>query len=342
MKRCLYFVTTQLECAKLLNRIKPDLLIPVVLLSLCMLFPLTGKSADQVGKTVETHHWSVNSSPRFERDEPPVIPPRRDPNNNRHDWRLNLTVESGDGDYKDMNNIAGVNQGCKDGYDFVDAIEFTPHANSYVQLYFPHPDWEILADRFSYDFRSRIRRNRTKTWEFTVKICNLPNREFEIKWNNISEIHNRYVFKLFDDDGEKLCNLRRTDSYQFKSDSVGSQEIKFSLRVKRRGRGPNRSPNHQNVEDRLENVVNQFGILSVNPNPFNQLATIHYEVQTSGTIALDICNVSGRSVRSIYNGHKTAGRHDIILNAADLPAGLYYIRLDAGRNTSLKKVMLIK
>ncbi|MBR9979000.1 MAG: T9SS type A sorting domain-containing protein, partial [Bacteroidetes bacterium] len=50
----------------------------------------------------------------------------------------------------------------------------------------------------------------------------------------------------------------------------------------------------------------------------------------------------GRKVRTLEEGHKTAGQYQYILNAGSLPSGVYLYRLEAGDFVESKRMVLSK
>jgi hypothetical protein len=79
----------------------------------------------------------------------------------------------------------------------------------------------------------------------------------------------------------------------------------------------------------------------VTPNPFNPTSTITYTVPTAGDVSLTVYNVSGQRVKTLVNGFKTAGTHQVLLVADELPSGVYFVRLvTAGKSTTRKAVLL--
>ncbi|MFC2150695.1 T9SS type A sorting domain-containing protein [Calditrichota bacterium] len=255
----------------------------------------------------------------------------------KKDWALQLSLESADGNYCSDNNIAGVNRNSNDGLDFLDAIEFTPVASKYVQLYFPHPDWEVKAEKFTYDYRS-TKLNRTKVWEFTVKVSNLPDREFVLRWPNIGEMNSSYFFQLEDDDEEVLCDLRETDVYRFNSDSTNSQEINFRLAV-----GPSRGGRYpQSVEEREDLVLDQFAITSIYPNPFNATTVISYSLPSNAEVTLTIFDLTGRRVTDLIHTNQSAGFYQTTWQAEAIPTGVYICRLQADNMMLNQKLVLVK
>jgi|GEM_PF-3554581 len=74
------------------------------------------------------------------------------PDGNINQWEVDISINAGE--YNDSNNIAGVSFGATDGFDNgIDLPEPPPPAQNYVQLYFPHPDWDQAITNYSTDIR---------------------------------------------------------------------------------------------------------------------------------------------------------------------------------------------
>jgi len=78
------------------------------------------------------------------------------------------------------------------------------------------------------------------------------------------------------------------------------------------------------------------------PNPFNAVSTIRYALPTESHVTIMVYNLMGQQVASLVNGYLQPGFHYTILNAADLPSGLYFVRLKASDKVFTQKVMLIR
>ena len=88
------------------------------------------------------------------------------------------------------------------------------------------------------------------------------------------------------------------------------------------------------------------------PNPFNPTTVISYQLLVSGDVSLKVFDLLGREVAILVDEFKPAGKYEIEFsakggstfggNAYDLPSGIYFYRLTAGNNTSVKKLMLLK
>jgi len=78
------------------------------------------------------------------------------------------------------------------------------------------------------------------------------------------------------------------------------------------------------------------------PNPFNAVTTIAYEVASAEQVTLIIYNTLGQEVARLVNERKSAGRYEVRWDASNMPTGVYFYRLTAGKFISTKKLMLIK
>ena len=78
------------------------------------------------------------------------------------------------------------------------------------------------------------------------------------------------------------------------------------------------------------------------PNPFNPSTAITYELPAAEHVRIDVFDVSGRNVKVLVDGTRPAGTHTARFDAGGLPSGLYVYRLQAGGNTIVKTMHLIR
>jgi len=78
------------------------------------------------------------------------------------------------------------------------------------------------------------------------------------------------------------------------------------------------------------------------PNPFNPSTTINYEIPTSGIVSLKVYDVLGKEIATLVNEEKPAGIYEVNFNAVNLPAGVYFYRLQTGDFVQTKKMILLK
>ena len=83
------------------------------------------------------------------------------------------------------------------------------------------------------------------------------------------------------------------------------------------------------------------------PNPFNPTTTISYNMPTSGDVKLNVYNLRGQLVRSLVNEAKTVGNHKVVWDGKDdrgniMASGIYFYRLETGKHSETRKMMLMK
>jgi hypothetical protein len=82
--------------------------------------------------------------------------------------------------------------------------------------------------------------------------------------------------------------------------------------------------------------------LNVSPNPFNPLTVARFEIREASHVSLRVYDTAGREVATLVNGWRDAGTHRVTFDASGLPSGVYFARLEAGEQTLVQKIALVK
>jgi hypothetical protein len=102
------------------------------------------------------------------------------------------------------------------------------------------------------------------------------------------------------------------------------------------------------------NIVNlgaslplSFGLAQNYPNPFNPSTIISFDLPVNSSVSLDVYNLIGEKVTSVYRGELDAGNHEYNFDASNLPSGIYVYILNAvgsdmNQFTASKKMTLLK
>ena len=96
-----------------------------------------------------------------------------------------------------------------------------------------------------------------------------------------------------------------------------------------------------------EPIPNEFSLLSSFPNPFNPASVIEYNVIQSGYVKIDIVNLVGQRVKTLFEDYSLAGYHQVVWDGTDemgisLGSGIYFIRAQIGKEMYYHKMMKIK
>jgi hypothetical protein len=79
------------------------------------------------------------------------------------------------------------------------------------------------------------------------------------------------------------------------------------------------------------------------PNPFNPTTTIEFTVPQDGHAALTIFNSLGQMVAKVFDGEAQAGYiQKATFDASRLASGIYFYRLETGKSSLMKKLILLR
>lgn len=78
------------------------------------------------------------------------------------------------------------------------------------------------------------------------------------------------------------------------------------------------------------------------PNPASGPASVRFGLPVSGRVTLELYSVLGERVVTLADGERAAGWHLVRLDDARLPAGIYFLRLQAGRDVRNGKLVVTR
>lgn len=87
--------------------------------------------------------------------------------------------------------------------------------------------------------------------------------------------------------------------------------------------------------------------LNVSPNPFSTNLTIEVEMAETKQVVIEVYNLQGRFIHSLYNGQLTTGKHTIAWDAKDgsgatISAGYYICRMQVGEQSIVKQIVRVQ
>lgn len=83
------------------------------------------------------------------------------------------------------------------------------------------------------------------------------------------------------------------------------------------------------------------------PNPFNPTTTISFDLPRDSKVSITVYNIKGQKVKQLVNDQLSAGKHSVVWNGKGssgktAASGIYFYKLSAGKETSMKKMLLLK
>lgn len=89
--------------------------------------------------------------------------------------------------------------------------------------------------------------------------------------------------------------------------------------------------------------INRFYLYNNDPNPFNPLTKIRFQLPTDINVTVKVYDIIGREVATLVNNEfKKAGIHTTEWDASNNASGVYFYRLIAGCYIDTKRMILVK
>jgi hypothetical protein len=95
------------------------------------------------------------------------------------------------------------------------------------------------------------------------------------------------------------------------------------------------------VEDQNE-LISNFHLSQNYPNPFNPTTKIEYSIPTDNNVEIKVFNVLGVEVATLLNEQRQAGTHSIEFKSDALPSGIYFYKINSGKYSEVKKMILLR
>ncbi len=101
------------------------------------------------------------------------------------------------------------------------------------------------------------------------------------------------------------------------------------------------------VEDDPSGLPSSFALNQNYPNPFNPTTTISFEIPVRTSVQLTVFNLLGQSVATLAEGDYAVGTHEVEWDGHDragdpAASGVYFYRLEAGGQSEVRKMILLK
>ncbi len=88
--------------------------------------------------------------------------------------------------------------------------------------------------------------------------------------------------------------------------------------------------------------LEDYYLMANYPNPFNPITTIPYSMKSSADVRIEIYDLNGRCITTLYDAYQKSGQHKVVFNAHDLSSGIYICKLIVGNEVSARKLTLLK
>jgi hypothetical protein len=103
----------------------------------------------------------------------------------------------------------------------------------------------------------------------------------------------------------------------------------------------NETPTGMGISDDAP-IASSYELGQNYPNPFNPTTHIRFNIPETAGAKLTVFNIMGEAVANLVDGVVSAGGHTVSWNAANMPTGVYFYRLESGNFTQTRKLLLVK
>jgi len=93
---------------------------------------------------------------------------------------------------------------------------------------------------------------------------------------------------------------------------------------------------------RTDIMPNTLSLEQNYPNPFNPITHIRFTIAKAEKVRLRVFNTLGQEVRTLVNQKLACGTYDVTFDAAHLPSGIYFYKLQAGLRYMMRKMALVR
>ncbi|NQV14417.1 T9SS type A sorting domain-containing protein [bacterium] len=125
-------------------------------------------------------------------------------------------------------------------------------------------------------------------------------------------------------------------------DDLGYQTALFSF-----GAGGTRRADPVTIDEDQITLPSEFAIIGNYPNPFNPSTTIRFSLNTASAVSLDIYNMLGQKVATVYNGMGQTGANEVTWNGTNdlnqsVDSGVYIYRVSTPAGAVSGKMIMLK
>lgn len=101
-------------------------------------------------------------------------------------------------------------------------------------------------------------------------------------------------------------------------------------------------PFESTVDNDKNELPSEFKVCGNYPNPFNGKTTIRYSLAGKSEVLIDIFDVLGKKLETVYQGYQEAGEHSVNWDASGYGSGTYFYRIKTDKNVITRKGIYLK
>ncbi len=100
--------------------------------------------------------------------------------------------------------------------------------------------------------------------------------------------------------------------------------------------------NYSKIIEAVKQRRTSISVENAYPNPFSHNTKINFMLPFEADVKIEMFNVLGEKIRSLYEGRLSSGVHSREISREDFNNGIYYVKFTAGGETKIIKTVLTK
>jgi hypothetical protein len=242
-------------------------------------------------------------------------------------WKVNIQLQTDN-----------INENCayfgvaEDALAGADRFDFNkPRAlGNQFGISFYHPEWDATYP----DYASDIRPDGAEKQSWAIRVHGRTGSSVTVAFNDVQNVPDPLSVYLLDAEHGMAKDLRQENTYSF---VLSKPETELQIIV-----GPK-----EELQDEIDAVVPQVFCLESNyPNPFNPQTAIPVALPKESDVNLEVFNILGKHIQTLYRGTLNSGRHIFIWNGKNtegqsVPSGVYFYRVTLNHHKSFSKKMIL-
>ncbi len=89
-------------------------------------------------------------------------------------------------------------------------------------------------------------------------------------------------------------------------------------------------------------VVTDYDLKQNYPNPFNPVTSVRFSIPVSSQVKISVYTITGSLVSTPVNENLQAGEYRFNFDGSGLSSGIYFYRIEAGKYSAVRKMVLMK
>ena len=89
-------------------------------------------------------------------------------------------------------------------------------------------------------------------------------------------------------------------------------------------------------------IPEEISFGSAYPNPFNPVTMVSMSIPAEMEVHVAIHDMLGREIAELANGVYSTGNYNLQWDAGNQASGIYFVKMIAGGQTDIQKLMLVK